>query len=404
MIQMLTYNGINSAFEGSEMVINSIHDAQSLDEFEINIVNLSDESLWRSRGRSGDTINEIQNLRSLAGMIRNSVNTKIIIIFPQNIPYYHYYLNGKYQYVYELKDRIELLTKDIFPVVYSTRDLLYLYYENTKTKVGLREIGASFYFHKGEDILLKSEKSNKPTAIKWGKVVLTTLDIQDYDDTIAFLSAINLLKKKEAIPEWAETIKMFDDNAQSSIIEANRLAIQEAEENIEKAQDVLDKNNEYKSILYTKGDELVKVVFEIIEQMFGCDLSNFEDKYDEDFLFQAGGFTFIGEIKGVTPNVKNDNISQIDRHCQNYVEEHEEEDGRIKGLLIINHQRNKPLQEREPVHERQICLAKRYEVLIIETPVLLKLFEKYCSGELNRKKWLETVKENTGLLHVENII
>jgi len=39
----------------------------------------------------------------------------------------------------------------------------------------------------------------------------------------------------------------------------------------------LDKNNEYKSILYTQGDELVKVVFEIIEQMFGCDLSNFEE-------------------------------------------------------------------------------------------------------------------------------
>lgn len=403
MIQMLTYSGINSAFEGSELVINSIHDAQSLDEFEINIVNLSDESLWRNRSRSGDTINEIQNLKSLAGMIRNSVNTKIIIIFPQNIPYYHYYINGKYQYVYELKDRIELLTKDIFPVVYSTKDLLFLYYENTKTKVGLREIGASFCFYKGEDILLKSEKSNKPTAIKWGKIVLTTLDIKDYDDTIAFLSAIDLLKKKEAIPEWAKIIKMFDDNAQSSIIEANRLTIQEAEKNIGKAREVLDKNNEYKSILYTQGDELVQVVFEIIEQMFGCDLSNFEDKYDEDFLFQAGGFTFIGEIKGVTPNVKNDNISQIDRHCQNYVEDHEEEDGKIKGLLIINHQRNKPLQERESVHERQVSLAERYEVLIIETPVLLKLFEKYLSKELSREKWLETVKGATGLLRIEDI-
>ena len=113
--------------------------------------------------------------------------------------------------------------------------------------------------------------------------------------------------------------------------------------------------------------------------------------------------TFIGEIKGVTPNVKNDNISQIDRHCQNYVEDHEEEDGRIKGLLIINHQRNKPLQEREAVHERQVSLAERYEVLIIETPVLLKLFEKYRFGELSREKWLETVKGATGLLRMEDM-
>lgn len=234
-------------------------------------------------------------------------------------------------------------------------------------------------------------------------MILTTLNLKDYDDTMEFLSAINLLNKNEEIPQWAEAIKMFDDNAQSAIIEANRLAIQEAEENIEKAQNVLDKNNEYKSIIYTKGDELVKVVFEIIEQMFGCDLSGFEDKYDEDFLFQAGGFTFIGEIKGVTPNVKNDNISQLDRHYQNYLEEHEEEEGKVKALLIMNHQKNKPLQEREPVHERQINLAERNGSLIIETPVLLKLFEKYRSGELNREKWLETVKGNTGLLHMEDI-
>ena len=276
-----------------------------------------------------------------------------------------------------------------------------MYYENTKTKIGSKEIEASFHFHNYDTTLLTSVKSNKATAIEWHGIILTTLNLKDYNDVIGLLSAVNLLSKKEAIPDWVKEIKMFDDIAQSSIIEANRLAIQEAEGNIGKAQEVLDKNNEYKSILYTQGDELVKVVFEIIEQMFGCDLSNFEDKYDEDFLFQAGGFTFIGEIKGVTPNVKNDNISQIDRHCQNYVEEHEEEDGKIKGLLIINHQRNKPLQEREPVHERQISLAERYGVLIIETPILLKLFEKYRLGGLSREKWLETVKGATGLLRIE---
>lgn len=295
------------------------------------------------------------------------------------------------------------MTNHILSQLYSPIEDIPIFYENTKTQITSREIKAAFYFHVNDGVLLKSIKSNKATTIERGKVILTTLGLKDYDDVMAFLSVINLLSKKETIPEWVKTIKMFDDNDQSSIIEANRLTIQKAEENIGKAQEVLDKNDEYKSILYTQGDELVEVVFEIIEQMFGCDLSNFEDKYDEDFSFQAGGFTFIGEIKGVTPNVKNDNISQIDRHCQNYVEDHEEEDGKIKGLLIINHQRNKPLQEREPVHERQVSLAKRYEVLIIETPVLLKLFEKYRLGELSREKWLETVKCATGLLCIEEM-
>lgn len=403
MIQMLTYGKGAENFEGRDMVINTFHDAQSLDEFEINIINLNSSLVWKNTDNGRNKINAENDLRSLSSMIHNSMKTQIIIMFPQNMYFEYYYYGGRYTRSCELKDMLMTMVKEILFVLHSPLRSLELYYENTKTKIGLKEIEASFHFSDHEETLLKSIKSDKATTIKRGEMILTTLNFKGYDDIIDFLSAINLLNKNEEMPQWAKTIKMFDDNDQLAIIEDRHSTIQKAEEDIEKAQNVLDKNNKYKSILYTKGDELVNVVFEIIEQMFGCDLSNFEDKYDEDFLFQAGGFTFIGEIKGVTPNVKNDNISQIDRHCQNYVEEYEEEDGRIKGLLIINHQRNKPLQEREPVHERQISLAERYEVLIIETPVLLKLFEKYCSGELSREKWLETVKENTGLLHVEDI-
>lgn len=403
MIQMLTYSKQDKNFEGRDMVINTFHDAQSLDEFDINIINLNSEAVWRNVKDNKVTVNIEQDLISLSSMMQNSSRTQIIIILPQNMNFNYYYYSGRYNNACELKNMLEPMITKILPSLHYPLSSLTMYYENTKTKIDSKEIEASFHFYNYETTLLTSVKSNKATVIEWYGMILTTLNLKAYDDVMAFLSAINLLSKKEAIPEWAKTIKMFDDNVQSSIIEANLLTIQEAEENIEKAQGVLDKNNEYKSILYTQGDELVEVVFEIIEQMFGCDLSNFEDKYDEDFLFQAGGFTFIGEIKGVTPNVKNNNISQIDRHCQNYVEDHEEEDGRIKGLLIINHQRNKPLQEREPVHERQISLAERYEVLIIETPVLLKLFEKYRSGELSREKWLETVKGATGLLRLEEI-
>lgn len=401
MIQMLTCNKRNENFEGRDMVINTFHDAQSLDEFEINIVNLNSEVIWRNTRDNKRTVNIEEDLISLSSMMENSSTTQVVVLFPQNLDFNYYYYNGRYNKTCELKNMLEPVRNDILPLLYYPLCSLSLYYENTKTKIGSKEIEASFHFHNYDTTLLTSVKSNKATAIEWHGIILTTLNLKDYNDVIGFLSAVNLLSKKETIPDWVEEIKMFDDIAQSSIIEANRLAIQEAEGNIGKAQEVLDKNNEYKSILYTQGDELVKVVFEIIEQMFGCDLSNFEDKYDEDFLFQAGGFTFIGEIKGVTPNVKNDNISQIDRHCQNYVEEHEEEDGKIKGLLIINHQRNKPLQEREPVHERQVSLAERYGVLIIETPVLLKLFEKYRLGGLSREKWLETVKGATGLLRIE---
>lgn len=403
MIQMLTCNKQDKNFEGHDMVINTFHDAQSLDEFEINIVNLNDSTVWRNRANDKEKVDIRNDLISLSSMIQNSSSTRIIIAFPQNLNYKYYYYGNSYGKSCELKNMLLSMTKNILPVLYYPFSGLLLHYENTRTKIGSKEVEASFHFHSNDTALLTSVKSNKATAIEWHGMILTTLDLKDYNDIIAFLSAINFLEKKEAVPEWAKEIKMFDDHEQSSVIEANRMTIRQAEENIEKAQEALDKNNEYKSILYTKGDELVKVVFEIIEQMFGCDLSSFEDKYDEDFLFQSDGFTFIGEIKGVTPNVKNDNISQVDRHYQNYLEEHEEEEGRVKALLIMNHQKNKPLEEREPVHERQVALAERNGSLIIETPVLLKLFEKYRFGELTREKWLETVEKKAGLLHIEDV-
>lgn len=404
MIQMLTYGRRTESFEGRDMVINTFHDAQSLDEFDINIINLNSREVWRNADKDRNKINGGNDLRSLSSMMHNSTKTRIVIIFPQNMNFEYFYYGGRYTKACELKDMLMLMMKEILSILHYPFRGLGLYYENTKTKVGSKEIGASFHFSDDEKALLKSIKSDKATTIEWGDAILTTLYLKDYDDIMTFLSAINLLSEKEEIPEWVRTIKMFDDNAQSGIIEDNHATIQTALENIEAAQKVLDKNNEYKSILYTKGDELVRVVFEMIEQMFGCDLSGFEDKYDEDFLFQADGVTFIGEIKGVSHNIKSDNISQLERHYQNYLEEHEEEEGKIKALLIMNHQKNKPLQEREPVHERQVSLAKRNGSLIIETPVLLKLFEKYRMGELDRKKWLEAVKENTGLLHVEDVV
>ena len=66
-----------------------------------------------------------------------------------------------------------------------------------------------------------------------------------------------------------------------------------------------------KSVLYTNGDELVQVVFEILEELLGCDLSQFVDLKKEDFLFTIEDTTFIGEIKGVNSNVKNPNITQL---------------------------------------------------------------------------------------------
>lgn len=115
-------------------------------------------------------------------------------------------------------------------------------------------------------------------------------------------------------------------------------------------------------------------------------------------MAEIGDDVFIGEIKGVNHNVKSENISQLDVHYQGYLENHNEEMENVHALLIMNHQKNKPIVDREPVHERQINLAKRNGSLIIETYILLKLFEKFKRNEMSQEECICILKQNTGIL------
>lgn len=180
----------------------------------------------------------------------------------------------------------------------------------------------------------------------------------------------------------------------------NKQAIKAAENNIANAMEKIDKNNEYKSILYTTGEELVKVVFEILECMLGCDLSQFEDKKKEDFSFERNGIVYIGEIKGISSNIKSQNISQLEFHHQGFIDEHPEiEDKNLRQILIINYQRNTALQERDPVDKKQIELASKYGSLIVETRILLKMFEKYKKAEITREECFALLEQH-GILEI----
>lgn len=401
MIQMLTYSGKEDKLEGSEVVLNSLHDPQSLDEFDINIINLADGEMWANCSDSKSRVNSSEDLGSLSTMIMNSHKTKVVILIPQNESYV-YDFNEYQGYVKscELKNMLNQMVDYILPKLYLGFKRISLCYENTKTKIGNKNISAAFYFEGADDALLVSDKSNKPTAIHCGDVFLSTLELKEYEYVIGFLKEINLLCQKQAAPDWMKGMLMFDDEQQAMTIEKNKQAIKAAENNIANAMEKIDKNNEYKSILYTTGEELVKVVFEILECMLGCDLSQFEDKKKEDFSFERNGIVYIGEIKGISSNIKSQNISQLEFHHQGFIDEHPEiEDKNLRQILIINYQRNTALQERDPVDKKQIELASKYGSLIVETRILLKMFEKYKKAELTREECFALLEQN-GILEI----
>lgn len=405
MIQVISYTGKCEKYEGTLVKQYSFHDVRSLDEYDINVIDLSEEKMWRNSNDNRESVDCISDLKSIATMIVNSHSTKVVILYPQNQRYYYYYGQHQYRggmsykYSEELKNMLKQVNGAILTKLYQPISNVELLYENTKTMIGAQEYLATFYFANAQEILLKSVKSGKPTTVKARNVILSSLEMTNYDALITFLKEIHLLNEEEEKPEWMDEINLFDDNFQKEIISQNEEQITIAKSNIDAASLVLKENNRLKSVLYTGGSELVKVVFEILEEMLGCDLADFVDEMGPDFVFDIGDLVFIGEIKGVNHNVKSENVSQLDVHYQGYLDEHEDAvKENVVALLIMNHQKSKPISSREPVKQTQIDIAKRNGSLIIDTFTLLHLLEKYRTRELSREQLVQLLKESKGYL------
>lgn len=64
----------------------------------------------------------------------------------------------------------------------------------------------------------------------------------------------------------------------------------------------------------------------------------------------------------------------------------------------MNYQKNKPIADREPVLEKQVALAVRNGSLIIDTYMLLKLFEKFKRNEISSEDCRNILKSKVGIL------
>ncbi len=400
-VQIISYRLLDN-FKAEWLVNSEIANPSSLDEFDVTIIDLTDEELWRNRSNGCQTVNSISDLRNLVMMIGNSKNTKIIFLLPNNITFKNSWVPSKSRYVHTiyfkniLRDFETYFLKNIFKIPIKN-----IVFENTKTIINGVNYIANFFFSQEDEILTASQGSSKATTVSIEEKILTFLNINNLEKLKSFLLQLNLIDNREAHPEWFSTIKMFDDVELNKKITTNEKIINNSKVEINNSKSGLEKNNRFKSVLYTNSDELVKVVFEILEEILVCDLSEFIDQKKEDFIIKKTKVTFLGEIKGVSSNVKSEHISQLDVHLQMYQDKLEEENltEKVKSLLIINHQRNKDLVSRSTIHNNQIRLAKRNNSLIIETFVLLKFYEKFINGQVKSDFVIELFSKKCGKLN-----
>lgn len=401
-IQLIS-NGDHKAINDPNIMINSLRSPWSLDEFDVNIIDLSTPSLWRSPTQNMDAIYSINDFISLKQMVERKAKTSVVYVLPANEHFYFYSsptMPSRQDYKILLKDCLSPMLSIVCKVLPYSIGTGSLFYENTITAINGIGYDANFYFDDFLRPITKSIKSLKVTTVEYCETIfLTTLQILESEEKL-----INFIKflfpPTEDEPEWAKDIHVLNDEELEQTIESKKQEIALLEEEIEVANSKKRENARIKSILYTNGDQLVEVVFEILEKLLSCDLSTFEDEKEWDFLIQKDNYTLIGEIKGVTSNIKNEHISQLEVHYHHYMDILEEKGVKenVHQILIMNPFKNKPLSEREPVAEKQIELANRNGCLMIETATLLKLYEKFVVGSIDVSGCEKLFTEKTGLL------
>lgn len=389
-----------------DITVSSYASPMSPDVFDVNIIDLSYEGLWEFDGQTSGKLNNVNDLKSISCMVSDSIKTKIVYVYPQDGNYKYYLFNNHFVRSIRIKD---LITSDVhqqdyckcFPSFETHKSVIF---EPTVTTIDNTEYSSSFRFTNSiDEVITESDSSKKVTTIRSAKGrIFTTLDIcSSFDSVKAFLKSVCDKETSSDVPDWVRDFEFGSDKKLKLTIEESQKEISDLRKAIDDAEKELNDNNRIKSILISNGDYLVEVVFDILERILDCDLSEFIDEKREDFRIEKDKIVFIGEIKGITSNVKNKNISQLDVHYQSYLDELENRETKdVKAILIINHSRNRRIEERDPVNEQQIELAKRNGSLIIETITLLKIYELYLDNKLKSEECVNLFANKTGILAV----
>lgn len=407
-IQLITNNPSKLTNYDKNIAINNFNNLKALDDYDINIFNLNCDNMWENKSTTDSKptleMKLSSDFRSINKMIINSNKSINIICLPQNLYYrWRCYSDNKSE---QLKDMIPVHIQHLKQLI--PLDNLDIIYENSETLIETYNINASFYMDKSDyEPITYSNNSNKITTIKKDKLIVTTLEIinNNYDVLLSYLASIKVIEKIKEYPEWLYKYNFNDDEIQKNNIEQAKEQIKIQKDIIDQSNKKLQENLRYKSILYNNSDRLVEIVFEIIEYIFDTSLSDFNDEKKEDFLFKKDSITYIGEIKGVTSNVKYENITQLEVHYSKYLDKLQEEGitEEIKKILIMNYERTKDVLIRDEVNQMQIDLAIKNKTLIIDSKSLLTIYEQLLQGKITKNQVIDYIKNSSGIVDLNKI-
>lgn len=172
-------------------------------------------------------------------------------------------------------------------------------------------------------------------------------------------------------PDWTESIKIPGVQVLTKGVSDVEAKIQELYAKKQKIEKQINGLNDYKFLLYEQGHALERKVVDSLRLLgFKAETVSGENT-DFDVIIESEEGRGIVEVEGKDNSSIHKN--KIDQLLSAINQDAEQRDAFAKGILVGNHYRLKPVNERgEPFTETVIKLAKQYHYALITTVELFK--------------------------------
>lgn len=408
MIQIISYDEKlkNILSKNKDIKLTTFENYQSFDMYDINIINLNCDSIWKCNDYNVSYLNGRDDLIPLKQSLK-SCSTRVIIVMPTNYTFYYKKIyDGSFKNSKKLKNLSSIITKLLRDYIYD--EMPEYIYDKCKTTINNFVFNSDFYFDNIEekDILLISDNGKKVNTFINDNLIITTLDIFDYEPNENLIEKLNTYinkvcktDEKDLLPPWINEIYFFNDKEYIDKIEDAKIKINELKKEISESQLMLDKNNKIKSILYKTGNDLNNEVIKILEDILE-EHNSFDDIYEEDYKFISDNTTFIVETKGLNNEVSGKNVTDAFSHLTIYEDNLEKQNKKeeTKCLFFVASERKKNICDRNEINSRQETIAKRNNTLIIDTPTLLKIYEDFLNKKITKEDIVKIFKEQFGVI------
>lgn len=410
--QLLVYRQRDCGFtETNDLKIKEFSKASAFDAFELTVIDLQDEHLWKSDYYNDNQLKDHADISSIGQMMLQSNKCKCIVLLPQNCMYsYCYEYDSRahtkmYKHNMPLKDFIKNLAHsfvgELFPLP------LHICFGESKTRLFDRELHSDFSFSTPilppVNSILESEASTVSAVLLSETLAATTLHVNDNDDLLAVVDAIFPAEDSpNRIPEWLDEVVYHDEAAQRARLKEIDEQIVFLGEERKRIEEILSDYRGIKSVLCCKDFDLEKRVRHLLAEIVEVD-EDFEDNKEEDFRFSYDNTLFLIEIKGSNGGLKRQHVSKTYDHVQIKADAMEEEgnSGKLKGVLIFASQIELKPHERDQFPETQITIARKNEIAVLSTETLLRCYEAYVEGRLTSDAFKETLLQTSGFVSLD---